>query len=579
MPESPLYKDESGNKKWGDNGKTAKLLTVKWCSDNGHYNTRNIWDKGGWNFTANCDGGVPGDWSKRFSDEHARELGFSNRNDASRQNCRDKGYLGIDPGQWNFGAFWDASVKCVNPGWHGDWNNSDGCQGDGRTKWFRKVDARGMDWNQAADWLIGNNEVKQHNFSQVWKEQKADGMYIVALRDDKQCFIYNGGTNNDGCEKPGKRKQAKQCNNWPKGWVASQDVVNACKKNAPSGSEPRINGSQVWAHWTIDDASCNPSPKNGWFSPGCNGDGIRHYWTQVDTKGGDWESSAKWLADQYKVGQSYNFGKGNQEVIKVESRKDTTGAYVDIRVKDSTCNNPYFEPVKTITDSEGLQMKYQKCVNWKDNNVNSCRDDTRTRPTKIVGWIPCAIGQDPKSGLCSPLTTDFSCKFGQECYAVTDYEWAKFENSDTDVCDNRPRLMSYKKCTKWANKDPKSCDKSSNKPTDIKGWIPCIIGVTPAGAAKAGGIGCSNISQNVDNCKWGQDCFAITKDVPEFNKCPITIIQIMTRLVTGPSELYNDFVSFYGSKVKTYGIVGVLVCILLILLCCSSSCMSIFKKK
>ena len=361
----------------------------------------------------------------------------------------------------------------------------------------------------------------------------------------------------------------------------NQEALKQCKKKGYATINP--DSWRDKGEWAFSLECVNPTPKNGWFSPGCDGDGIRHYWTQVDIKGGDWDAGAKWLAEQYKVGQSYNFGRGNQEVTKVEWRKDATGAYVDIRTKDVSCNKPYFEPEQTITDSEGLRMKYRKCSNWKDDKVESCRDDTRTKPSNIVGWIPCAIGQNPSSILCSPLTTEFSCKWGQDCYAVTDYEWAKFEKADTDVCDNRPRLVSYDKCTKWANKDPKSCEKSTNKPTDIKGWIPCMIGVTPTAAAKLAGIGCSPIGKTVDTCKWGQDCFAITKDIPDFDKCPITMTQIMWRLVTGPSELYNDYILFYskkyGDKAKTYGIVSLVCCILLILLCCISSCMSILKKR
>ncbi len=575
-------KDEDFSSKWGKGGKTAKMMARKICSDHGFYNA-DIHDCGGWNFKAWCHGDTPHDWSTPYSDEGARERGRSNRNHEALIQCQGKGYAGINPDSWRDKGEWAFSLQCVNPGWHGDWNNSDGCQADGQTRWHRKVDAKGMDWDQAADWLIAN-DTRQHNFSRVWKENKGvGGMFIVALRDDNNCFVYNAGVNDDGCEKPGRRKQAQQCNQWPNGWIASQDVVNACKKRAPAGSHVAQKGVGVWAFWSKDDASCNPTPKNGWFSPGCDGDGIRHYWTQVDAKGGSWELAAEWLANQYKVGQSYNFGRGNQEVTKVEWRKDATGAYVDIRTKDTTCNKPYFEPEQTITDSEGLRMKFRKCSNWNNNNVESCRDDTRTKPNKIVGWIPCAIGQNPSSVLCSPLTTEFSCKWGQDCYAVTDYEWAKFEKADTDVCDNRPRLVSYDKCTKWANKNPKSCEKATNKPTDIKGWIPCMIGVTPTAAAKLAGIGCSPIGKTVDTCKWGQDCFAITKDIPDFDKCPITITQIMLRLVTGPTELYNDFISFYskkyGDKAKTYGMVALVGCILLILLCCISSCMSILKKR
>lgn len=43
----------------------------------------------------------------------------------------------------------------------------------------------------------------------------------------------------------------------------------------------------------------------------------------------------------------------------MEWRKDATGAYVDIRTKDVSCNKPYFEPEQTITDSEGNTVNVQ----------------------------------------------------------------------------------------------------------------------------------------------------------------------------------------------------------------------------
>jgi len=307
MPESPGYRDEDGNHKWGRNGNTAKLLAVKWCSDNGFYNTRDIWDKGGWRFSANCDGGVPGDWSKRFSDEHARELGFGNRNDAARQNCKDKGYLGIDLNQWNFGKFFDASLKCVNPGWIGDWID-DGCQADGQKRFSRKVDTRGMDWDQAADWLINNSEVKQHNFSRVWKENKgAGGMWIIALRNDNNCFIYNETERTNQCINPGQIRMTKKCNNWPNGWTASNDVVNSCKKNAPIDSTPQIFGTEVWAEWTSSNTSCNLNWIGDWIDDGCQADGQKRFSRKVDAKGMDWDKSADWLIANDT--RQYNFSK------------------------------------------------------------------------------------------------------------------------------------------------------------------------------------------------------------------------------------------------------------------------------
>ena len=37
------------------------------------------------------------------------------------------------------------------------------------------------------------------------------------------------------------------------------------------------------------------------------------------------------------------------------------------------------------------------------------------------GWIPCAIGSDPTTGLCSPFSKDFNCVLGQDCYYVINY--------------------------------------------------------------------------------------------------------------------------------------------------------------
>jgi len=600
MPESPAYRDEDANKKWGDNGKTAKLLAVKWCSDNGFYNTSGPWDKGGWRFSAGCDNSVPGDWSRRFTDESAREInGGWNRNDAARQNCQQKGYLGIDTNQWNFGAFWDASLKCVNPGWIGDWSNRNGCQADGQMRWSRQVDARGMDWDLAADWLINNNEVKQHGFSKVWKERN-NGMWIVALRDDKNCFIYNEGVHTNQCIGPGQINLSKKCNNWPNGWTATQDVVNGCKKNAPAGSTPRIFGAEVWAEWTSPNANCNPGwVRANWNDDGCQADGQKRFARQVDAKGMNWDQAADWLIvndtkqhnfsttnkenkgaggmwvigyrddgncfiynEALNTNQCTSIGKRNVskkcnnwpngwmasgDVVKGCEKNKPNGTVINPAGSqwvgaewiqdDSNCNpgwygdwvndgcktdgrtrfarkvdakgldwdqaadwllnnnevkqhnfneawkenkgvggmwivglrndgncNPTWSDITQKCDSQGSQMSWQKCTNWANNDVKSCLD-APNKPSKIIGWIPCAIGSDPTKTTCSPYSTDFNCKWGQECYGVTQY--AKFPNNgscdtttfeDTKkICDSKAGSMTYKKCTNWFGNDPKSC--------------------------------------------------------------------------------------------------------------------------
>jgi hypothetical protein len=112
--ESPIYRDEDANAKWGSGGKTAKLLAVKWCSDQGLYNTRSINDKGDFKFTATCSGDVPADWSKRYSDESAREINKDwNRNTAAEADCRTKGFDGINTDFVSEGKFFDYSIKCL----------------------------------------------------------------------------------------------------------------------------------------------------------------------------------------------------------------------------------------------------------------------------------------------------------------------------------------------------------------------------------------------------------------------------------------------------------------------------------
>jgi len=129
----------------------------------------------------------------------------------------------------------------------------------------------------------------------------------------------------------------------------------------------------------------------------------------------------------------------------------------------SKCKNIWDAP-KQQCDSKGSQMTWQRCTNWANNDVKSCLDDPN-KPAGIIGWIPCAIGSDPSKTTCSPYSTDFNCKWGQECYGVTQY--AKFPNNgscdtttfeDTKkICDSKAGSMTYKKCTNWFGNDPKSC--------------------------------------------------------------------------------------------------------------------------
>jgi hypothetical protein len=130
-----------------------------------------------------------------------------------------------------------------------------------------------------------------------------------------------------------------------------------------------------------------------------------------------------------------------------------------------------FDTSKTVCDSKGSKMSFQKCSKWANNEASSC-NTSPNKPAGVIGWIPCAIGSDPTTTMCSPMTSSFSCVWGQDCYAVTEY--AQFPNNgscDTttyeaskDICDSKAGAMTYQKCTNWFANDPNSCNTSLKKP-------------------------------------------------------------------------------------------------------------------
>jgi hypothetical protein len=247
-------------------------------------------------------------------------------------------------GMWVVTQVDDSSC---NPGWFGEWKN-DGCQPDGQTRWARQVDAKNMSWEASAEWLIAN-DTKQHKFSTTWTE-KNNGMWVVALRNDNECFIYNGKENNEGCVDIGKSQRAKQCNNWPNGWIASNDVVNACIKNAPKDSTVSINGTQIWAKWNVNDTTCVAKPEK-WSDATCTPvNGFAKFWTKLSIPEGiDWN----------KAGNSYSRSLKFVNKIKVTPlfRQDVSGAYIDAVFKNPLC----------IPKSFVLKKPYEKNENLGEN--------------------------------------------------------------------------------------------------------------------------------------------------------------------------------------------------------------------
>ncbi len=254
MSRSPCVKDEESGIWYGNNGASRDAYAVRWCSGQGYFGKSNRWyDCGNWRFNWDCADKRGSDWGACYRDEESRNAGFANRVDQGNQECKNKGYMGYDGGWKDCGSYY-YSHHCGNPEWDGDFHN-DGCQADGTHRFARKVNTKNFDWNAAADWLI-ERDIKPSFGSRINRITKEinNGIWVICYMNDNDCFVYNEGVNDNGCDiVNNKHNWAQKCNNWPNGWIASQDVINACQKKAPVGSTVKIDGSQVWAHWTTND--------------------------------------------------------------------------------------------------------------------------------------------------------------------------------------------------------------------------------------------------------------------------------------------------------------------------------------
>ena len=355
---APCRRDQDTQQLFGINGASAKGEAVKWCSDQGKFGIADggrIIDCGAWYFSAQCGANRPGDWSQCFRDETARQQGFANRNAQAEQDCKNRGYVGIDPGTFKDCGEWHFSVKCANPNYLGsDWND-DGCRDYGNNatrRYARQVGANGLDWDRAADWLIASNgtpkvgqQWKGGTVTSVSKENKgAGGMWVVVMVKDAKCksdfFVFDEPDTPNECRSDGTRRMTKRCNRWPTGWVASSDVVRYCDQSdsKPAGSTVKQFGSEVWAEWTTPDASCQPSYLGAdWNNDGCLANGNRRYARQVDAKGMDWDRAADILmSGSPNVGEQF---KGGRVISKRKER--TTGMWIILEVEDALCQPAY----------------------------------------------------------------------------------------------------------------------------------------------------------------------------------------------------------------------------------------------
>jgi hypothetical protein len=173
-----------------------------------------------------------------------------------------------------------------------------------------------------------------------------------------------------------------------------------------------------------------------------------------------------------------------------------------------------------VKDSKGDNISFQRCDDWGGTDPNVC---TNSAPTGTTGWMPCFSGSDPRSIACSPYSTSNNCLWGQDCYAIQglDPTWS----SPYSGCDNAGNNLTIEACTGWvATKDnpggnPKFCNTATNKPKNIKSWINCNIGSSPAGMDPNNkATVCQPISKTF-GCVPGQYCYAITSQ-EKVSTCP-----------------------------------------------------------
>jgi hypothetical protein len=170
------------------------------------------------------------------------------------------------------------------------------------------------------------------------------------------------------------------------------------------------------------------------------------------------------------------------------------------------------------------KIEIKQCTDWNWGDVNDCKNNA---PSETKRWIACGLGSSPggvkpgTAAACSQPSKskdDFTCMWGQECYAITkeedrDVKWGELKSG----CDGDGRTLTMKICNDWLDNDVNSC-KNSNTKGDVKNWIACGIGSSPGGIYPGKrDRACSPLSKGPGDftCMWGQDCYAITENVDD----------------------------------------------------------------
>ena len=280
-------KDEDFNSIWGSGGNTAKLKAMQECSNRGFYNNT-INDCGGWNFNATCKDSVPSDWSRPYSNEHAREIGKQNRDQAMHDDCKSKGFFGWS-GEWKeVGNYWNISGKCDNPDYIGEWVKEESRKIK-IDKYSRHVNAKNFDWVEAGKYLL-------NQLSDTFNNKK-----IIEKR------------------------------------IERRDVSN----NTIPLTHTSI-GTRIVLVIEIENNENVPKLKDEWKEISCS-NGVKKIRNQVDALTFGWEESAQYFLDTFK--DTFD----NKKILKKYYEKNIIdGIFIILELEDDTCFN---DPTKLVSSN------------------------------------------------------------------------------------------------------------------------------------------------------------------------------------------------------------------------------------
>jgi hypothetical protein len=220
------------------------------------------------------------------------------------------------------------------------------------------------------------------------------------------------------------------------------DVVNTQIVKSAKG---RIDGTTMYVDVTTTDTGCNVQFGDG-INSGCSDIDTHKYRTKLIIPSGitfDEPAQTAFLSTINRNGKK----------ISIE----TDGTYLDYTQKDTTCNPTWSSATKKC-DTEHSQLTLQKCSNWIKDDPNSCFNSSN-KPATTKGWISC----NSAIGICTPYSTIFNCKTGQDCYAVTDQ--AKLSSSC--ISTTTPAATTTTKSPTTTPKTTKSPTTTPKPPTDF----------------------------------------------------------------------------------------------------------------